>query len=944
MAKKDWVRIIEERNRLKPAVPPAQPTQPTQPTAEVQPVEPGKVTAAHRRTRMLEEAERQGHTVETIAMLSLVRTVDGFTNPGAVYAVPTRAQIDGEFVRGAKTEGQARARVWKRLREQQKSLDYTMPRERGGQYARPSDWIRLFSALVKATRPEGGPNVFAVQSAAERVAFRKWAEPFGLNGDGLVHAAQTLREMYEAETGEKFQPEKVIPKIQAFSEHQLDTIIRAGFGPEDTYVEHDQGYLPISKLGARFDPTQSRLRDRTIKENAQRFIQALPPGDASTGTVDLQSQQWTRAIREYDSQHFSAVYPDRNSVAFELGIVGGVFAQVKTEGDHLTGFGYHGIIQPEVLKVVPEEVVVTERSKPVVRSSDGKTVVRIDRWLGSKEGIQLMNEEEVVASPDTQTLEQAATRKIADAIVYDKHEKVPDWVAYPQYIQKPHYWNQVHWAYKNLLEKRLPFLARVAGVGLKPIVQFSAEDAEQEWMHARILATGVTADKQLDQLRERFILKLEDVYPEGPERQALEQANKFYPETVNLARSPFRVDYVWGADGYKGIIHVYNQASENNAYILKYASPTEIPRLGTAEHPVAIIFRYEARQGPFVDQQDYPAERFRELLERIEPQAQMIESRWYDFERSEEGRLRIPLTITTQDTFPTPEQLTFLQAPHPESVIFCTDRDGQDHRAYMTLWYVKGDQYDMGYVKDQATAEAYLQEARQKHTERQLAAKTRADLGGELLDQRLAPVRELERQMNTYTQEYENDNLVAFVLGRPPFSEDDQDRLRQALEENNYERAQLTLQSAISERKMNQGLVDSMRTVSAVVTQLIALGFDWQHFNVNKRNRAGFEDEEYGGYRGRPDTQGFFAGDVRVYNSEVYLPSMGRQLGRRLDRFRLTSALPDLQRRLEYELQIWKQKKDKLKAEREKIGSEATSGPSPEVIHRGIEVDDEEES
>lgn len=941
MAKKDWVRVAEERSRTKPSSPSTTTSAP-----EPQQVEPGFLTPAQRRARMLEKAERHGQTTEAIAMISLVRTVEGFTNMGAIYAVPNRSQIDAEFARGAKSEGQARARVWKRLREQQKKLDYKMPREKG-EYARPSDWERLFTALVVATQPEGAEDVFSIQSTADRVAFRKWAEEYGLNGDGLAHAAQVMREMYEAETRERFQPEKVISKIQAFTADQLDAIIRAGFRPEDTYIQDQQGsYIPMLVVADRFDPTERRLRDREIRERADLLIQALPPAATKLEQERMNEQQFRRATREYDHKQFSAVEPDRNSVASEMGIVGGIFATVKTDEGGATGFGYHGITQPDLLKVVPKDLVQTERGKPFVRHSDGKTVVLVDRWLGHKDGVQLMYEEEVVASPETRKIEQTATQKIADAVVYDKHDKIPSYVAYPKYVERPYYWDDVRWTYKNLIERRLPFLARVAGVDPTPIQRFSGEDSEKEWMHARIMATGVTADKQLKDLRERFILRLEDVYPEGKDRSALEQADQQYPESFKLGRSAFPVAYEWTTDQRfveKAIVQVQGgDGYGSNARYLGDANASEIPVIGTAEYPATILFRYQKYDifGPI--KEDYPPSRFRELLERIEPQKQMIERRWIDFQHTETGRLRIPLTITPQDSFPTKEQIQFLLAPHEESVVFVTDRDGKEHRAYITLQYMKGDQYDLVYEKDQETAQKYLAYAREKHTELQAAAKVRAEMGGEALEQQLAPVRELERKINAYTEEFEKDNLVAFVLGRPPFYEDDQRRFNQALRENNYEYAKSILGNAIYDRKSKQDLIDLMRKVSALATELQKLGFDWQRFNVNKRGRGG-EEEDYGGYGGRPDRDGFYPGDVKVYPHEIYLPSMGRKVGQ-LDTFRLRTHLPDFQRRLEYELEVWKLKKDKLRAEREGKKPEETGKPSPEVIRRGGYSEDEEDS
>lgn len=942
MAKKDWTRIVEERNRSKPI--PA----PSPRATETSSLEAGKLTPAQRRARMLEQAERQGQTVETIALLSLVRTVDGFTNMGAVYAVPTRVQIEAEFVRGARSENQARGRVWKRLREQHQRLDYEMHRERKDeQYARPSDWERLFAALIKATRPTGARDVFSVQAAqspVDRTAFRKWADGLGLNGDGLVHAAQAMREMYEAETGKRFQPEKVIPKIQAFTVEQLDAIIRSGFGPDDTFASlgYQEGYIPISKLADRFNPAQQSLRDRQIREDARRLIQEAPPASSQPEQDQLNQQEFLRAKREYDGRHFSVVYPDRNSVAFETGIVGGIFAQIKTVGGSATGFGYHGIIQPDLLKILPAELIVTERGKPRVRPSDGKTVVRIERWIAGKDGISLMEEEEVVASPETQSLEQQATRKIADAIVYDIHEKVPEWVVYRKYIERPYYWDEVHWEYKKAVEERLPFLASVAGVDPKPIEKFSGDDQEKEWMHARILSTGVTADKQLNDFRDRFNLTMENVFPDASDRSALERADRLYPETIKLGHYPFDVKYELAPDQRtvkKAVIHILDQGSYGNTYKLKDARPSDLPVLGTPEEPVELVFHYEQRSSYFHQEEDYPSARFRELLERVEPQERMIESKWIDFQHTEEGKLRIPLTITIQDPFPTKEQLRLLLAPHKESVVFVTDRDGNEHAAHISLWYVKGDQYDMGYAKDQKTAQEALERAREKHHERQAAARARAGVSEATLEKQLAPIRELERKIKAYTQEFENDNLVAFVLGRPPFSEDDQDRLNQALGENNYQYAELILRNAITSREMNQDLIDAMRAASSVVLQLRASGFDWEGFNVNKRNRGG---DDFGGYRGRPDTEGFYPGDIKVHKSEVYIPSMGRRVGHRLNGFRLRSELPQFQRRLEFELEQWKLKKDRLRAERES-GSNEPNQPLPEVIQRGRYSEDEDE-
>ena len=941
MARRDWESIAESRRPQAPAIPVPR-------EAEQRPRVPGeRLRSDERRALMLRVAEQKGIETEVGAMLSLVRAVEGFTNMSAVYKVPDRAMIDAERVRGARTEGQARGRAWGRLHEQQKMLDSEM-QESGTGYVRPSDWFRLFAALKKATKPDGNiPNVFAVETAADRSVFRAWAGRYGLDGDGLVRVGKMLRDEHQSSARAPFDVEAFIGKIQAFTPEQLHEVIRAGFENEDIYVRSDEGNsIPLEQLPNRYNETQKRVRLSVIGAETDRLVRSAPPLGSASDAKDLRNQKYTEASETYDAQHFGAVTVDRSSAGYEYGIASNVFASIESgKGGH-TGYGYHGIIEPELIRALPKGYLYEERGRPYVRSRDGKTVVHVQRWLMNTGGVGLMPVEEAVQGEQVATLEQAATREIANAIVYKVRGNSRSGVGFREEILEPFFWNDVHWVYKKLVEDRLPLLAKLAGVDPGPLDAFAGEDGEKEWMFNQILSSGVTTSKQLNDKRSHFELTIDDVFIQESDRAPLREAEKRYPETIPLGKHPFVVKYEWDPSG-KTIARATVDIERGsgafaNAFWLERATPAEVPSLGTEKNPVPIVFRFQEASHGFRDPvQEFPGNRFRELLEILQPQERFLSQAWRDFSaQNPVGKMDIPLTVTSQDAFPTPAQLGILMAPNQESVVYVVDRDGVKHLAYATIQYAEGDEYRIRYAQNQQSAEADLAHAKEKHAQRVAALRSREAMGGDALNEKLKDVRALQAEIDGYTSEFEADNLVAFVLGRPPFSEDDQRYVKSCLDDNEIRHAETALKNRIYDRTNAQPTVDAMRKVSATITELEALGFDWRRYDFNKRNRE--FDYEYGS--SRRDHDGFQSGDIRLHKAEIYRPTMGRIVGHRVDSWRLQQELPNLQRKLDSELERWKMKKGELRDERSRNradSDEAVSGP--EVVHRGFSDSDEDD-
>lgn len=938
MAKIDWEEIqrrVREQNikaSPKPVIEKAQVDQPhvEQPTIGREMLKP-----AERRKRMLNKAEEEGVKAEAIALLSMVGAVEGFTNISAIYNVPNQTMIDAERMkaRNAINEGQARGRAWNRLRKVHETLDNDM-RERGTGYHRPSDWMRLFAVLKKATNPGGSvPNVFAVQSSADRSVFRAWANQYELNGDGLVHAGKMIRQDYEDEMRKPFNEQDAIARIQSFTAEQLNEIVRAGFEDDDTYVQAEGGeYIPMKQLPERYDRVIAQRRSSDI---AAELDQEVGPRTSIKTEADLErrNRAYRRILGEYDARHFHVVGLDRNSGASENGgIVAGVFAVVNPKGNELTGYGYHGIIQPELLNIMPKEYIVEERGKPYVREHDGKTVVHVQPWLFHKNGIRLLDDEEVVPQHRAISLEHAATRKLADGIIIHRDGE-------------PYWWNDVHWVYKRLVENRLPFLAKLAGVDPLPTAYFKDEEAEKDWMHERILSSGATTKKQLEDKQKHFELTLEDVFMSESDRAVLYEVEKQFPETLAPGGYPLPVNYKWNADMTKiekAVIEITKGGHYDNTFRIKYAGSSTLPVLGNPEHPVPLVFRYEYDYGHGFGRdtaQEFPADRLKDLLKAIEPQEQFLNRKWSDFiHQNEIGKMDLAVTITVKDVFPTAEIIKIVMEGKPVKTPYAVDRDGIEHDAYATMRHKEGDEYHIVYVQTKESAEAHLVQSKAKHAERVAVAKAREEKGGHEANPEFLKVKALQAEVDTITKEFETDNLVAYVLGTEPLPPDEQKRVQSALEENKYERAQLTLRGAISDREMKQEVIDSMRKASATVTELIALGFDWDRFNPNKSTRRQGSYDEYDDMdRGRKDSEGFYPGDIQIHKSEVYLPTWKRHVGHRLNDFRLRRALPDLQRRLDYELEIWKMKKEKIRKDREEARKAGESiDDMPEVIERGV--------
>ena len=883
---------------------------------------------------MLAEAEKRGVTTETLALLSMVGAVQGFTNLDAVYSSPTNTMIDAELVKGAKSEPQARSRAWRRLREGLKGLDTEM-REKDSLYYRPSDWARLFSALKKASNPEHGiPDVFSVKSPADRAVFRQWAEKYALNGDGLVRTAQVIRDEYEEKTGKPFDKNEARDKIQAFNGDQLNSIVRAGFTDNDTYIHHDEEFVPLQQMPQLFDQDQLNRRRQQIKSLAEARLHKGAYTEA--GRNELLAELGLA----YDTDHFGALQPDRRSVASEMPIIGGIFATVAKRGQGTVGSGFHGIIEPEVLQMVPSKYVHEERSRPYVSRNNGKTVVSVTRNLFARNGIGLMFEEEPVAGQSAELLAQEATRKIAEAIVYKRYEG--DQFGGGRSIIPPFYWNDVHWTYKKLTEQRLPFLAKIAHVNTGPLNKFVDEEAEKEWMYNRILSSGATTDAQLNDLQKHFELTIGDVYSEENERAVLEETAKEYPESIKPGEYSLPVQYEWNADQQsvaRAVIEIEHGWHNDNAYKLKDVVPAQIPQLGSKENPVEIIFRYQLGvDRTFFDPPkptDYPAHRVRELLELIEPNERFMDRKWRDFQQySETGKMNILLSITAKDQFPTNEEIDMLLAPNPESVVYVTDRDGKEHRAYATVRHAQGDEYLLCYAENKKRADELLGASMEAHAKRHGALKAREAMGGEF-SEKLGEVHKLQQELEALNKEFETDNLVAFILEDEPFSEKDKKNVQNYLDVNDIERAQAELGNRISHRKGEQRTIDGMRAVAKVIEELEALGFDWHQYEINKRSRDYSDDDDYGGYSKRRDAYGFSPGDIRLNKHQIYHPSMGRIVGQR-NGYLSTEDLLSLQGRLEHELFKWNQKKQALREERaQATGPAGAGGSQPEVVRRG---------
>lgn len=925
---------------------PQQPTSSTSRQAE-RPRAPGeRLEPQERKALMLRAAEQLGITMEAEAMLSLVRAVEGFTNMAAVYKVPDRTMIDAERMRGARTEAQARGRAWGRLHERQGELDREME-ESGAGYVRPSDWFRLFAALKKATKPgEGVPHVFAAESPKDRSTFRAWAERYGLDGDGLVRVAKMIRADQETKVRGSFDVDAFIEKVQALDAKRLHEVIRAGFETDDIFIRAEEGdYIPLRRLPARYSGSQIREREAAIRAETDRRVSVAPPLGSAAEAREFRDRVYRSVVEEYDARNFDATTVDRSSVGFEGGIVSNVFASVRDDGrGGRVGCGYHGIIEPELLAAVPKEYVVEERGRPHVRRRDGKTVVDVQRWLiDATHGIGLMHDEEIVQGEQVASLEQEATRTIANAIVYKIGETSRVRTGYREDIHEPFYWSEVHWAYKKFVENRLPFLAKVAGVDPRPIASFVGEEAENEWMFRRILSSGVTSAKQLDDKRSYFALTIDDVFVNHADRDALHAAEQQYPEAMVLRGHPFPIAYEWRPDGRalaRGIVEVERSSGYgNNATWLNGVVPGDVPVIGSKENPLPIVFRFRdiPLYGMREEQQDFPANRFVELLEILQPQERFLDNAWYVFSRNDAvGKMSIPLTVTARDTFPTPEQLRILMAPNPESVPFVVDRAGVTHVAYATLAYVEGDVFRIQYAKTLQDAEETLAHAKEKHAQRVAALRSREALGGDVVNEQLKNVRALQAELDRYTSEFEKDHLVAFVLGRPPLPEDDRRRMQSCLDENDIAHAETILKLRIRERKDAQPAIDAMRKVSSTIVELEKLGFDWRRYDYNKRNREFVSS--------RPDMNGFYSGDIRLHKNEIYLPSMGRVVGHRIDLWRLAQELPNLQRRLDREMEVLNMKKDALRSERLQQGMGPSDDESvPEVIHRGFVDDDGDE-
>ncbi|MEK7632693.1 MAG: hypothetical protein AAB473_02785 [Patescibacteria group bacterium] len=934
MAKMRWEEILADRGPQAPSAPvPRQIERSRVPGEQLGPQE--------RRALMLQKAEEMGITVEAEAMLNLVRAVEGFTNMAKVYKIPDRGMIDAERMkmRGG-TDAQARGRAWKRLHDRQALLDREM-QESGTGYARPSDWFRLFAALKKATKPgQNVPNVFAAESPKDRSAFRAWAEQYGLDGDGLVHVAKMIRDEQEAKTRASFNVGTFIEKIQALSAEQLHKVIRAGFEADDIFVRSDEGNcIPLKQLPARYAESQARERLEAIRAEIDRMVNAAPPLGNAQDARDFRSQTSWVVAGTYDAQHFYASIPDRSSVGFDGGIVSNVFATVRVDGrGERVGYGYHGIIEPELLEALPTGYLLEERGKPRVRSFDGKTVVDVQRWLINKNGIGLMPAEEPVQGNRAAVVEQAAARTIANAIVYKIRERPRSSVGYREDIFEPHYWNDVHWIYKKLVENRLPLLAKIAGVNPGPLHTYTGADAESEWMFDRIVSSGVSTAKQLDDKRSHFVLTLDDVFSAESDRAALREAEKQYPETILLGKHPFTVKYEWDPKGekiVKGVVDVERGGGAfANAHWLERATPADVPLLGTRDNPVLIMFRFEdVSFGIRQTAREFSANRFGELLEIIQPKERFLAQAWRDFSTQDPvGKMDIPLTITPNDQFPTPALLDILMESRPRTIWYVVDRDGVEHFAHATIRYSDGDTYRIQYAQNTADAEASMARAKEKYAQRVVALRAREAMGDGALSETLKNVRALQVEADAMNAEFEADNLVAFVLGEPPFSESDQRSVQSCLDENDIPHAEMVLRNRIHDRQDTQAAIDAMRKVSATITELEALGFDWRRFDYNARSR---DDDS------RPDREGFYPSDIRLRKHEVYRPSMGRIVGRRADRWGLQRRLSELQLKLDRELELLKLKRAALRDGRQqKWGLNDTAAVEPEVFCRGSFEDD----
>ncbi len=938
MAKIDFEKLLADRGPQQPVLPASRQVERVRGSEE-------RLSPQERRVLMLKKAEHMGIVTETEAMLGLVKAVEGFTNMAAVYKVPDRALINAEQMRGARTEMQARGRAWDRLHGRQRLLDGEM-RESGTGYVRPSDWFRLFAALKKATKPDAGvPHVFIAESPTDRSAFRAWADQYGLDGDGLVRVAKMLRADQEAKARGSFNVDAFIEKIQALSAKQLHEVIRAGFETDDIFVRSDEGSsIPLKRLPARYSDSQIRERETAIRTETDRRVNTAPPLGNAMAAKEFRTQTLRTVVEEYDAHHFDAVFVDRSSVGHDGRIVSNVFATLNDNGNgERIGCGYHGIIEPELLAAVPKGYVYEERGRPRVRDIDGKTVVDVQRWLINKKGVGLMPAEEIVQGNQVAALEQAATQQIADAIVYNIEASPRSRVGNRADIFAPFYWSDVHWVYKKLVENRLPFLAKLAGVDYEPIGSFVGEDAENEWMHNRILSSHVTTAKQLDDMRSHFLLTLEDVFLDDGDRAKIREVEKQYPESVRLGGNEFSITYEKDSDGKRiarGVIAIERSTGfDNNAHLLERAVPSEVPTLGTKENPVPLVFRFRdvSFSGMRVIPQEFTASNFRELLAKLQPQERFLDQAWRDFSGYDSvGKMRIPLTITVQDAFPTLEQLRIVMSPNPETVRYVVDRDGVEHFAHIALQYVEGDTFQLHYAQTQKNADDEFAHAKEKHAQRVVVFQSRSTMDGNAQNEQLKNVLPLQAELGKFVSEFDADNLVAFVLGTSPYSEQEKQRVKGYVDEGDIARAEIWLQLKIRERAESQSVIDAMRKVAETITELEKLGFDWWRFNYNSRNR----DSEYA----RQDSSGFYPGDIRLHKNEIFHSSMGRVTGHRMDLWRLQRELPDLQRRLDRELEVLKLKKEALRGERSGAGVRSDRIDSgPEVIHRGSHgvVDDD---
>jgi hypothetical protein len=308
--------------------------------------------------------------------------------------------------------------------------------------------------------------------------------------------------------------------------------------------------------------------------------------------------------------------------------------------------------------------------------------------------------------------------------------------------------------------------------------------------------------------------------------------------------------------------------------------------------------------------------------------------------------MNIPVVITAQEKFPTPEILKLVIAPNPESVVYTVDRDGASHIAHLTILHSEGDEYHLFYAQNKLIADEYLAASKKKHDTRVVVAKTLAEMNADESNEAQTKTKELQATLNAFSKEFATDNLVAFVLGKDPFSSEEQKRVETYIKEGEFAHAETALGNLVHDRKDAQKLIDSMRNVSAMITELESLGFDWENYALRKMNRRAAFEDEFGSYHPteRKDHNGFSSGDIKIRSYEVYRPAMGRKVGHRLESWRVMTALTELQPRLERERDLLLMRKENLRKEKQQAkegGFVPETGP--EVIHRGVhdEVGDE---